>query len=385
MKFDFNTGGYSEFEPRSICNLGGGGGGGSTTSTVTQKADPWAGIQPQLKQAAGDTQNLYNKGLLTPKAYPDQTFANFTPLQQQAMDATAQRATNGSPVNSANQGMLTDTLNGNYLDPNSNPYLKSTYDQAAKSVQGTVNSAFGQGGRYGSGLNQQVLGNSLDNLATDIYGGNYQQERTKQLGASALAPQAANQDYTDLSALSGVGGQQQGQSQNAINDAINRFNTNNAAPAQNIQNYVGLLNGAGGQYGASTGTNTQPYYQNNTASTLGLLGSLGGVGGGLSGLFGAGTAAATGLPWLANAGIGSQLGGLLALSDMRLKKDITNIGYEKGFPIYTFRYKSDPKHILYRGVMAQDVVEIDPDAIEEIGGYMAVNYKKIDIEFARAY
>lgn len=297
--------------------MGGGKGGGSTSSTVTQKADPWAGIQPQLTQAAGDTQNLYNQGMLAPKAYQGQTYADFSPLQQQAMDLTTQRATNGSPINTANAGLLTDTLNGNYLNPDTNPYLKDTYDQAAKSVQGTVNGAFGQAGRYGSGLNQQTLGNSLDNLATGIYGQNYQQERSRQAASSALAPQVANQDYTDLSALSNVGSQQQGQSQNAINDAITRFNSATAAPGQNIQNYIGLLNGAGGNYGSSTGTTTQPYYQNNAATGLGLLGSLGGMGG-LGSLLGSGTAAATGLPWLANAGIGSQLGGLGKAAAMAL-------------------------------------------------------------------
>lgn len=262
------------------------GGGGSTTTV--QKADPWSGIQPQLLQAAGDTQKLYNQGLLKQNYYPDSTVTPFAPQQQQAIDLTTQRAVNGSPVNQANSGMLTNTLNGNFLDPNSNPYLRSTYDQAAKSVTGTVNGSFGQGGRYGSGLNQDTLERNLNGLATNIYGGNYTNERNNQLKAGVEAPTAASQDYTDLGALANAGAQVQGQNQAGLTDQVNRYNFNQQQPAQNIASYIGLLNGSGGQYGGQS--TTSPYYQNNAANALGM--GLGGVGmlSGMSnlGMFGSG-------------------------------------------------------------------------------------------------
>jgi len=274
----------------------GGGGSPSGNTTTVQKADPWEGIQPQLKQAAGDTQNLYNQGLLKQQFFPGNTVAEFAPQQQQAIDLTTQRALNGSPLDTANQGMLKNTLNGDYLDPSSNPYLKKTYDQASQAVQGTVNGSFGQGGRYGSGLNQDTLEKNLNNLATNIYGGNYTNERNNQLKAGLEAPGAANQDYTNISALANAGAQVQGQNQANITDQMNRFNFNQQQPSQNIANYVGLLNGAGGQYGSSTATS--PYYQNNMANILGTgLGvaaganALGGIGGliGSTGSFGDGT------------------------------------------------------------------------------------------------
>lgn len=357
---------------------GGKGGGGGGTSTVTQKADPWSGIQPFLTQAANDTQSLYNQGLLRPQTYQGQTYADFSPESLQAMNMTSQRALNGSPINKANQGLLTDTLNGKYLDPATNPYLKGTYDQASQSVQGTLNSQFGQGGRYGSGLNQQTLGNSLGNLANNIYGGNYQQERTRQMGASALAPQAANQDYTDLGALANVGAQREGMQQNSINDTINRFNSQQAAPGQNIQNYIGLLNGAGGQYGSTT--QTSPYYQNSGANSLGqglgLLGNIGGLGSFL------GTAGSLqSLPWLSTgANLGSKASALFA-SDRRLKDSIVLVGEENGYPIYHFRYRGD--NTIYRGVMAQDVIDIKPEAISIYDGYYMVDYAQIGVKFER--
>lgn len=366
----------------------GGGKGGGGNQTVTQKADPWSGIQSQLHQAATDTQNLYNQGLLRPQVYQGQTYAGFSPESMQAMNLTTQRATNGSPINAANSQMLTDTLSGKYLDPNSNPYLKGTYDQASNSVRGSVDSQFGSGGRYGSGLNQQVLGSNLGDLANKVYGENYQQERTRQMGASALAPQAANQDYVDLGALANVGSQKEGMAQNEINDTINRFNANAAAPGQNVQNYIGLLNGAGGQYGSTT--QTSPYHQNNAlgglGQGLGLLGNIGGIGSGIGSLLGFGGSGMNGIGQaLGSLGKSAGTYGPFALSDSRLKENIVHMGTENGIPIYHFNYKFDPDRITYRGVMAQDILYSHPEAIEQMGDYLAVNYSKIGIEFARVH
>ncbi|HZC82390.1 MAG TPA: hypothetical protein VE222_11880, partial [Nitrospiraceae bacterium] len=79
---------------------------------------------------------------------------------------------------------IIDTISGNYLSPSSNPYLQSTYDAAARQVTPRVNSLFEAGGRYGSGAHQGVLGQNLSDLANNIYGTNYQNERTRQFAAA---------------------------------------------------------------------------------------------------------------------------------------------------------------------------------------------------------
>jgi hypothetical protein len=360
---------------------GGKGGGGGGNQTVTQKADPWSGIQPYLLRAAQDTNNLYGQGLLTPRVYQGQTYAGFSPESMQAMGLTTSRAINGSPINNANKGMLSDTLSGKYLDPESNPYLKATFDKAAGQVTSKVNSTFGGAGRYGSGINQQILGRELGSTANDIYGKNFEQERQRQMAASALAPQAANQDYTDLGALANVGSQREGMAQNEINDVMNRFNANASAPGQAIENYIGLLNGTGGRYGSTQ--QTTPYHQNSGMGALGQgLGLLGGLGG-MSG-------AMTGLPWLSGAGLGSQLGGLgkaamSMFSDRRLKENIRYLGIDKGIPIYSFSYVFDKDHKKYRGVMAQDLFWTHPEAVDMEGDYYTVDYGKIGIEFAELH
>jgi ABC-type enterochelin transport system substrate-binding protein len=90
----------------------------------------------------------------------------------------------------------------------------------------------------------------------------------------------------------------------------------------------------------------------------GIMGALGSIGGGL--MSGAGAA-----------------GGFGALfSDRRLKTDIEKVGKTNaGLPIYTYKYKGDKTTQM--GVMAQDVEKKTPNAVQEIGGFKAVNYKLV--------
>jgi len=83
------------------------------------------------------------------------------------------------------------------------------------------------------------------------------------------------------------------------------------------------------------------------------------------------------------AGIMSSLGqaagaaGTLAmLSDRRLKTDIKKVGMtDAGLPVYTYKYKGDD--VTHMGVMAQEVEEVFPEAVEEINGFKAVYYNLI--------
>jgi len=78
---------------------------------------------------------------------------------------------------------------------------------------------------------------------------------------------------------------------------------------------------------------------------------------------------------LANiAGTGAKL---YAMSDMRLKEDIIPMGRENGHKVYAFRYKGKPQR--YVGVMAQQVLKTNPEAVKMIDGFYAVNYDAIGV------
>jgi len=74
--------------------------------------------------------------------------------------------------------------------------------------------------------------------------------------------------------------------------------------------------------------------------------------------------------------VGSVGGAALIASDRRLKTDIEKVGKTNaGLPIYTYKYKGDKTTQM--GVMAQDVEKKTPNAVQEVGGFKAVNYKLV--------
>ena len=88
--------------------------------------------------------------------------------------------------------------------------------------------------------------------------------------------------------------------------------------------------------------------------------------------------------------VGGALGGAAAaytaFSDRRIKENIVEVAVDQrtALPIYEFNYRkefSDP-NIRYRGVMADDVELVYPDAVTETDfGFKAVNYGMLGIEF----
>lgn len=80
-------------------------------------------------------------------------------------------------------------------------------------------------------------------------------------------------------------------------------------------------------------------------------------------------------------GAGGTLGAA-ALSDIRVKENIERVGthYRNGLPIYEFNYIHVPDK-RYRGVMAQDVEKVYPEAVVEMhDGIKAVNYDMLGME-----
>ena len=78
------------------------------------------------------------------------------------------------------------------------------------------------------------------------------------------------------------------------------------------------------------------------------------------------------------AGIGSAFGWW---SDIKLKENIKQVGKSpKGYKIYEWNYKND-KNSRYRGVLAQNVMKINPMAVGIMpNGYLGVYYDKVDVD-----
>ena len=342
----------------------------SGSTTTTTKSEPWAGQQPYLTTGFQSIKNKYidpTTGNVTganlPAYYPGQTIATDSPETQAALAARTGRALYGSPLTTAAQSELTKTLRGDYL--NNNPYIDATYNKAAKGVTQNYNevvnpgidSAFTKGGRFGSGAyaaarnsSDRSLGTSLSDLATNIYGQNYANERQNQVQGQLYAPDLANQDYYDINQLSSVGDYKTNLAQQQIDADRAKYDYNQNKDQLALQQYMDLIQG---NYGG-TQTQSNPYYRNSLASGLGQIAQLGGGIASVASLF----------------------------SDSRLKENIVHIGQENGHAIYEFNYIGLPQR--FTGVMAQEVLKTHPEAVIETPLGYKVNYDAIGVRMRLA-
>ncbi len=349
--------------------MGGGGGQPSGNTTTTTKSDPWEGQQPFLKTGFESIKQQYTDpttGNVTgdnlPAYYPGQTIATDSPETQAALAARTGRALYGSPLTTAAQGELTKTLSGDYL--NSNPYMDASYNSAAKNtvnkyneiVNPGIDSAFSSAGRYGSGAYAQARNQSdrtaaseLGDLAANMYGTNYANERKNQNQGMLYAPDLANQDYADINQLSSVGDYKTNLAQQQIDADKAKYDYNVSKPQTALQQYMDLIQG---NYGG-TQTQSNPYYRSSSGSGFGQVAQ----------------------------GLGAAASIASLFSDIRLKENIREIGMENGHKLYSFNYKG--RHDRYVGVMAQDVEKTHPEVVGMRDGYKTVNYDAIGLKMRR--
>jgi len=341
---------------------------GSQQTTSTVNTGPWSVQAPYLEAGFSTAQDLYGKNKDN-KYYSGETVAPLNDAQNIALDTTIGL---GSGVN---QGVAAagrnnvDTLEGKYLDPASNPWLTNTFNSAADAVTRQYQTAtapqtagaMAGAGRYGSGAyqnqvrgNQLDLGKSLGNLATSIYGGNYQNERGNQMTAAGQAGGINQAQYINPSAALGAGNIRQQQQQNVNNSNMAAYNYNRDQPTNALNTYLSQIQGNYGQSG--TTTQSSPIYSNPGSSALG----------GILGLGSLITPGASGV---------SALGNIFGKSDRRLKVDIRPIGKSNdGQTLYLYRFLGEPNFQV--GLMAQDVELLRPDAVVEIDGVKHVDYAR---------
>jgi hypothetical protein len=168
------------------------------------------------------------------------------------------------------------------------------------------------------------------------------------LGAVDRYPGVMNAPLGMYGAMGKVGAQRRAMTQAAMDRDMARYEYQANAPQTALRNYMAMVTG---DYG-STGTQTTP-----GPSGLDQMGQVAGIVGTLAkaGLFG---------------------------SDERLKDNITHIGIDRGYNIYSWDWNKKALELgidtpTY-GVMAQEVLETNPDAVELMdNGYYAVNYGEL--------
>lgn len=256
-----------------------GGSSGSSTTKQTTKSEPWGPQMPYLKYGMDEATRLYQQE--GPQYYSGSTVAPFSPAQQQAQALGTARATNGNASMKQAEAYNSDVMSGKYL--NSNPYNDQVFQNIQSHVLPSVNSQFMQSGRYGSDSHAGTMTTDLTNAYAPYASQQYQQGLDRMGQAAAMAPTYAANDWTDINALSNIGGQQQQLGQQELNDAVARWQYYQQLPYDKLGQYQ---NNIGGNYGGTTVGKTktpQPsMFQQVAGAGLGLAGSyLGGMGGGI--------------------------------------------------------------------------------------------------------
>lgn len=348
-----------------------GGGGGSQTTTSTQTLDPQ--IKQLIMQNVQGAKDIAGKPF---EAYTGQMTAGLDPNQQAAISAapsllSAGQDTVGKAILGA-QGAGNNVAGGisAYQNPYQDQVIKATMgdlERQRQIAQTNDRDAIAKAGAFGNnrvGVMQANTNEAYDRTAADTLA------RLRSSGfdtAAGLAQQDASRGLQGTALLGTLGGQQQQMQQNGINSLLTTGSvgqqTNQAgldAQLQEFMRRIGydaqgqqLINQSLGllpQTGTNTTTSPKP------DNTAGLLGGLGSVALGAAKL-------------------------IPLLSDVRCKDDIVTVGYdEAGRRWTTWRYKWEPEGTRHFGLIAQEAMETDPDAVfEGEDGFLRIDYSKLTV------
>lgn len=237
-------------------------GGGSSApqsvpTTTTQKSEPWAAQKPYLEYGYQQAKDLYQGP--SPQFYPEATYVPMPEQSAQALAGMEERALAGSPISGAGQQEYLDTLSGKYIGAE-NPYLPQLTTSLSNAITPEATSLFGEGGRAGSGAHEEWWTEQMsDALAPYLYG-DYSRERGYMQDAMLGAPDYAAREYDDLRQLAAVGEAYRGEDQQALNDAMARWDFEQNIGADKLAQYMAV---AGGGWAPGTTTTTgQQFYTN---------------------------------------------------------------------------------------------------------------------------
>ena len=230
--------------------------------TTTTSSEPSEFVKPYVTEAFDQAQNMFQS--TNPNYYPNQTYTDFAPETNAALQLASNRALN-NPLLASSQNEINKILQGDYLSPTTNPYSEALYNQMAGDVTSGVQSQFSKAGRLGSAANQEVLASELGKISNQVYGDQYNRERANMMGATQLAPQLAQADYADIQALGGVGQTRESMDMAKIQDAMARFDFEQQKPYYKLREYLGSIGASVPQ----TSSVTKPVFRNQLGGILG--------------------------------------------------------------------------------------------------------------------
>lgn len=270
------------------------------TVSTTSSIDP--GILPYITTGLERAKTLF-LGDQQPSMYQGQTYVSPSEQTLGALQQQENIAKQTSPTLQAAQnaymqsyGGLGTTAAGGFLQ--GNPYQQQMIEAASRplvqqyssQILPGIASLYSKSGRYGSGAMSNALGQAteqygraLGDVATNIVGNQYEQERQRQqqamMGLTNLAqaaPSIYSQQYLPAQQLAQVGAQREAIAMQPLQEAMQRYSFQQQLPYQQLSGYLSSVYGSPT---ASYGTTTQNMSTNPTVGAIG-----GALGGGLLGM-----------------------------------------------------------------------------------------------------
>lgn len=184
-------------------SVGGSNSSSDTSGTSNTQTNPWAAAIPGLQTILGkldtaqgttgvtDAQRNAIAQLQANAAAGDPTAAARAAAANKALNATsnADVALGGYDDMKKN---LSGYAEGQYLDPESNPYIKDMLAKTSRDAANKVNAMFAGAGRDLSASNQAAVGTAVTNAEMPILMQAYNDAQNKQISTAQGLAQAAN-------------------------------------------------------------------------------------------------------------------------------------------------------------------------------------------------
>lgn len=140
---------------------------------------------------------------------------------------------------------LASTLSGDFLSPDSNPYLADTFNRAADLTRTRLSSEFAGAGRD-IGASLPARSDELQTLASGIFGGNFQNERNRQMAGLDQARQLdpLNEFIRRLGVLTPMSGR----------NVVQESTADQEAKASPLDRAIGVISALGGIDGGGGAT-----------------------------------------------------------------------------------------------------------------------------------
>lgn len=220
-------------------NGGGGSSGGSSTTTQNIPTE----LKPLATEYTNKAINLSQQGYMP---YTGQRYADPNNAQLLGVGMAQDRALGGSATINNAEGSLNQMISGT-----SNPYLDSMVKRAQDSVTSNATTGMIGSGSFGnSGLNEAYAKNMGD-VASQMYGNAYSEDRANQMQAIGMAPTFGNQAYQDASQLMNSGQFLQDQQQQNLDYGYEQYQDYQNLPYKQLAAMSGVF---GSNLGGSSTT-----------------------------------------------------------------------------------------------------------------------------------